>query len=53
MPVASIAHENCILWLWTTNHHMREAFATLDAWGFQQKTILHRLRNRAAHPHAP
>jgi len=40
LNVASIAHEDCILWLWTTNHHMREAFGTLDAWGFTQKTIL-------------
>ncbi len=40
LDVASIAHEDCILWLWTTNHHMREAFTVLDAWGFQQKTIL-------------
>ena len=40
LNVGGIAHENCILWLWTTNHHMREAFTVLDAWGFQQKTIL-------------
>lgn len=40
LDVLSIAHEDCILWLWTTNHHMREAFAVLDAWGFQHKTIL-------------
>ena len=38
--VQAIAHEDCLLWLWTTNHHMREAFEVLDAWGFQQKTIL-------------
>jgi N6-adenosine-specific RNA methylase IME4/ParB-like chromosome segregation protein Spo0J len=38
--VRAIAHLDCILWLWTTNHHMREAFAVLDTWGFQQKTIL-------------
>jgi N6-adenosine-specific RNA methylase IME4 len=37
---AEIAHEDCILWLWTTNHHMRESYAVLDAWGFQPKTIL-------------
>jgi N6-adenosine-specific RNA methylase IME4 len=37
---ASIAHEHCILWLWTTNHHMRESYVVLDAWGFQSKTIL-------------
>jgi N6-adenosine-specific RNA methylase IME4 len=40
LDVTSIAHDHSILWLWTTNHHMREAFAVLDAWGFQQKTIL-------------
>jgi N6-adenosine-specific RNA methylase IME4 len=38
--VLAIAHDDCLLWLWTTNHHMREAFEVLDAWGFQQKTIL-------------
>ena len=38
--VQAIAHQDCILWLWTTNHHMRQAFTILDAWGFQQKTIL-------------
>lgn len=40
LRVADIAHTDCILWLWTTNHHMREAFNVLDAWGFRQKTIL-------------
>jgi N6-adenosine-specific RNA methylase IME4 len=38
--VRSIAAPDCVLWLWVTNHHMREAFEVLDAWGFQQKTIL-------------
>jgi N6-adenosine-specific RNA methylase IME4 len=38
--VASLAHEDCVLLLWVTNHHMREAFNVLDAWGFEQKTIL-------------
>src|SRR5262249_41805566 len=40
LPVASIAAPDCILWFWVTNHHMREAFAVLDAWGFEQRTIL-------------
>jgi N6-adenosine-specific RNA methylase IME4 len=35
-----IAHDDCALWLWTTNHHLREAFNVLDAWNFQHKTIL-------------
>ena len=40
LPVPSIMCWNAIIWLWTTNHHMREAFEVLDAWGFEQKTIL-------------
>jgi N6-adenosine-specific RNA methylase IME4/ribosomal protein S14 len=40
MPVASIAHADSILWLWTTNTFMRHAFLVLDAWGFEAKTIL-------------
>jgi N6-adenosine-specific RNA methylase IME4 len=40
LAVGSIAAPDSILWLWTTNHHVREAFAALDAWGFVQKTIL-------------
>ena len=34
------AAENCILWLWTTNSFMGEAYELLDAWGFTAKTIL-------------
>lgn len=40
LPVAALAHEDCVLWLWTTNAFMREAFKCLDAWGFADKTIL-------------
>src|SRR5262249_25939838 len=40
LPGPSIAAPDCILWLWVTNHHMREAFEVLDAWGFKDKTIL-------------
>lgn len=46
MDVAGIAHDDCILWLWVTNHHMREAFEVLDAWGFQRKTILTWVKDR-------
>ena len=38
--VAALAHKVCILWLWTTNLFMRHAFAVLDAWGFEDRTIL-------------
>jgi N6-adenosine-specific RNA methylase IME4 len=46
LDVGGIAHNDCLLWLWTTNHHMREAFAVMDAWGFTQKTILTWVKNR-------
>jgi len=38
--IAALAHHDCILWLWTTNYHMRWAYEVLDAWGFNEKTIL-------------
>jgi len=40
LPVASLAQDDCILWLWTTNAFMRDAYRCLDAWGFREKTIL-------------
>lgn len=40
LPVATLAEDDCILWLWTTNAFMRPAFTCLDAWGFAEKTIL-------------
>lgn len=40
LPVASLAYDDAILWLWTTNSHLREAFTVVDAWGFRHKTIL-------------
>jgi N6-adenosine-specific RNA methylase IME4 len=40
LDVATIAAADCILWLWTTNYHMRFAFEILAAWGFEQKEIL-------------
>jgi N6-adenosine-specific RNA methylase IME4 len=46
LRVGELAHENCVLWLWTTNAHMRESFGILDAWGFEQKTILTWVKDR-------
>jgi ParB/RepB/Spo0J family partition protein len=40
VDVASLAHDDCILWLWTTNYYMRFAFDVLGAWKFEPKTIL-------------
>ena len=46
LNVKSRAHKDCILWLWTTNAHMRVAFDVLDAWGFKFKTILTWVKDR-------
>jgi len=40
------AADDCILWLWTTNAFMHEAFHLLEAWGFEPKTILTWVKNR-------
>ena len=40
LPVADLAHDDCVVWLWTTNAFMRDAYECLDSWGFQCKTIL-------------
>jgi N6-adenosine-specific RNA methylase IME4/ParB-like chromosome segregation protein Spo0J len=46
MPVAEIADENAILWLWTTNAHLRVAFDVVEAWGFEYKTLLTWVKDR-------
>jgi N6-adenosine-specific RNA methylase IME4 len=46
LDVAAIAHEDCVLWLWTTNFYMREAYDIVEAWGFERKTILTWVKDR-------
>ena len=46
MPVAEIADENAILWLWTTNAHLRVAFDVIEAWGFEYRTLLTWVKDR-------
>jgi N6-adenosine-specific RNA methylase IME4 len=41
------AEDDAILWLWTTNAFMHEAFHLCEAWGFQQKTIITWVKQRA------
>lgn len=40
LPVGDIAHRNSILFKWTTNRFLREAFQVIDAWGFEYRTTL-------------
>jgi N6-adenosine-specific RNA methylase IME4 len=46
MPVNDLAHDDSILWLWTTNAFMFEAYNIAAAWGFQVKTILTWVKDR-------
>ncbi len=46
MPVVEIADENAILWLWTTNAHLRVAFEVIAAWGFEYRTLLTWVKDR-------
>lgn len=47
LAVGALAHdEGCVLWLWTTNAFMRDAYKVLDAWGFEEKTILTWVKDR-------
>jgi len=41
LPVQDLAHpEGCHLYLWTTNNHLKEAFAVIEEWGFQYVTTI-------------
>jgi N6-adenosine-specific RNA methylase IME4 len=46
--VREIAYENCILWLWVTNHILAKGLHrdVLDAWGFAPRTILTWVKDR-------
>lgn len=46
LPVAKIAEQDAILWLWTTNAHLRVAFDVVEAWGFEYKTLLTWVKDR-------
>jgi N6-adenosine-specific RNA methylase IME4 len=40
MPVAELAADDAILWLWVTNANLRHAYTVIDAWGFSERTVL-------------
>jgi N6-adenosine-specific RNA methylase IME4 len=39
LPVADIAEDNCVLFLWTTDPFLRHGMELIKAWGFEYKTI--------------
>jgi N6-adenosine-specific RNA methylase IME4 len=40
LPIARLAAEDAVLWLWVTNAHLRTAFRCLDQWGFRERGLL-------------
>lgn len=40
LPVADLAAPDCVLWLWTTNKYLPDAFTVVDAWGFTYKQTI-------------
>lgn len=46
LGVPGIAHEDSILWLWTTNHHMPHAYRVAEGWGYRVVSILTWAKNK-------
>lgn len=46
LAVAERAADDCVLWLWTTNAFMEQAYDVARAWGFEVKTILTWVKDR-------
>lgn len=38
-PIREIAEDNAILFIWTTDYHLRKCMDVIEAWGFTYKTI--------------
>ena len=39
LPVKEITEDNCILFIWTTDYHMRKCMNVIEAWRFEYKTV--------------
>jgi N6-adenosine-specific RNA methylase IME4 len=46
LPIAERAHDDCVLFLWTTHKFMRYSFGLLDAWGFRDVSIITWVKDR-------
>jgi len=44
--LGEIAASDAVLWLWTTNTHLRVSFEVVEAWGFEYKTLLTWVKDR-------
>lgn len=41
MPVGEMADDDCHLWLWTTNSHLKAGFQVMESWGFKYLVPVH------------
>ncbi len=41
LPVGELCADDCHLWLWTTNQHLRDGFRVMEAWGFRYLAPVH------------
>jgi len=39
LPIQNISKDDCALFLWTTDAHLKEAIEVIESWGFKYKTI--------------
>lgn len=39
LHIKDISDENCILFIWTTNYHLKKCLEIIEMWGFEYKTI--------------
>ena len=39
LPVKDITNDDCILFMWVTDSHLKEGLKVIDSWGFNYKTI--------------
>jgi len=39
LPVKNISKDDCALFMWTTDAHLKEAIEVMESWGFKYKTI--------------
>ena len=39
LPIEKLADENCILFIWTTDYHLKQCLEVIEVWGFKYKTV--------------
>jgi N6-adenosine-specific RNA methylase IME4 len=49
LPVADLAADNCVLFLWAINSMLPQAISVMDAWGFVFKTVARSPTDNAWH----